>query len=141
MKSSSLKLIFYSILVGALVGVLELNIGHRFILDPLLLGKGYNFVYESYFAPTYYGLAKSIIAAITFFFVYVFAAKQKLNPIITAAATGILGTAIFGIYYYFTFPRSTFYSAAIIGIVHFSFIAAISYIFVRFLQSKGEVRR
>lgn len=141
MKPFILKLICYGVLVGALVGVLELNIGHRFILDPLLLDKGYNFVYESYFAPTYYGFTKSIIAAITFFFVSLFALKQKLKPIVMAALTGILGTAIFGAYYYFTFPRSTFYSAAIIGIVHFSFIAAISYIFAISLQNKKEARK
>src|SRR3989338_1187473 len=125
------KLILCSILVGLLVGMLELYIGHRFILDPLLYGKDLNFVYESYFAPTYYGFIKSVVVSIVFFLVYLTMPKTKLKPTII----GILGTSIFGAYYYLTFPRSTLYSSAIIGLVHFSFIAVITYIFTKVLKS------
>jgi len=126
-----LKLFFSSLIVGALVGVLELFIGHRFILDPLLYNNDAGFVYESFFAPTYYGLTKSIVVAITFFLVYLCASKSKLKPIIKSAIVGILGTIIFGIYYYFTFPATTGSSSAIIGIVHFSFIFGVSYLFTK----------
>ena len=135
MKSSILKLKLYSVLTGLSVGILELYIGHRFILDKLLVGKDYNFVYESFFAPTYYGLSKSVIVAIVFFFTYLLAPKNKTNPIIV----GILGTAIFGLYYYFTFPRSSFYSSALIGIVHFSFIAGITHVFNKILKLKNRI--
>ena len=40
MKSFTFKLIFYSLLLGLSVGILELYIGHRFILDKLLIGRG-----------------------------------------------------------------------------------------------------
>ncbi len=130
------KLILYSLIVGALVGVLELFIGHRYILDPLLYDKDPGFVYESYFAPTYYGLSKSIVVALTFFLVYLAAFKTKLKPILKAAIVGLAGTVIFGIYYYLTFPHSTSTSSAIIGIVHFSFIAGISYLFVKLVKLK-----
>ena len=132
MKSSILKLKLYSVLIGLSVGMLELYIGHRFILDKLLIGRDYNFVYESFFAPTYYGLTKSFIVAVVFFLVSLFAPKNKTNPIIV----GILGAAIFGLYYYFTFPRSSFYSSALIGIVHFSFIAGTIYIFNKIFKFK-----
>ena len=89
MKSSILKLKLYSVLIGLSVGMLELYIGHRFILDKLLIGRDYNFVYESFFAPTYYGLTKSFIVAVVFFLVSLFAPKNKTNPIIV----GILGAA------------------------------------------------
>lgn len=129
------KLIFYSLLLGLAVGILELYIGHRFILDKLLIGRDYNFVYESFFAPTYYGFTKSFIVAIVFFLVSLFAPKNKTNPIII----GILGTAIFGLYYYLTFPRASFYSAALIGVVHFSFIAGITYAFNKILKLKNKI--
>ena len=135
MRSSILKLKLCSVLTGLSVGILELYIGHRFILDKLLVGKDYNFVYESFFAPTYYGLSKSVIVAIVFFFTYLLAPKNKTNPIIV----GILGTAIFGLYYYFTFPRSSFYSSALIGIVHFSFIAGITHVFNKILKLKNRI--
>lgn len=125
---SVLKLILFSLIAGALVGVLELFIGHRFILDPLLYDKDPGFVYESYFAPTYYGLTKSIVAGLVFFLVFLFTSKKKIKPIIKAAIIGIVGTIIFGIYYYLTFPKTSFSSSGIIGIVHFSFIAGISYL-------------
>ena len=48
MRSSILKLKLCSVLTGLSVGILELYIGHRFILDKLLVGKDYNFVYESF---------------------------------------------------------------------------------------------
>lgn len=121
------KLIFVGVLAGFSTGLLELYIGHRFILDKLLLGKDLNFIYESFFFPTYYGLAKSIVVALTFFLVYLLMPKIRIKPLLT----GILGTSIFGIYYYFTFPHASFYSSFIIGIVHFSFIAGITYIFAK----------
>ena len=43
--------------------------------------------------------------------------------------TGILGTALFGLYYYFTFPSVGLYATALVGIVHFSFISVITYAF------------
>src|SRR3990167_7560786 len=132
MKSSVFKLIFHGLWLGLSVGMLELYIGHRFILDKLFIGRDYNFVYESFFAPTYYGLAKSIIVAIVFFLTYLMAPKNKTNPIIV----GISGAAIFGLYYYITFPRASFYSAALIGIVHFSFIAGITYFFNKIFKLK-----
>ena len=126
-----LKLVISALIVGILAGVLELFIGHRFILDPLLYNTDYGFVYESYFAPTWYGLTKSIVVALTFFFVYLCAKKIKLKPIIKSAIVGILGTIIFGIYYYLTFPTTTSSSSLIIGIVHFSFIFGVSYLFTK----------
>lgn len=134
MKPPVLKLVIYSVLLGLSVGILELYIGHRLILDKLLIGRDYNFVYESFFAPTYYGLIKSFVVAIVFFLVSLFAPQNKTNPIIV----GILGAAIFGLYYYFTFPRSSFYSSALIGIVHFSFIAGTAYIFNKKIKTKYD---
>ena len=46
-----IKLVVYSLVVGFLTGVLELYVGHRFILDPLLYEKDLGFVYESYLYP------------------------------------------------------------------------------------------
>lgn len=123
-KSIILGLILYSLIAGIAVGVFELYIGHRLILEPLLYNKDPNFVYESYFAPTYYGLTKSIIASIVFFLVYLTMPKTKFKP----AIVGILGAIVFGLYYYFTFPPASFYSDILIGIVHFSFIAGVSYL-------------
>lgn len=132
----TLKLIFYSIVAGFLVGILELYIGHRFILDPLLYDKDPGFVYESYFAPTYYGFTKSIVVSLVFFFVYFFTFKKNINSILKSIIIGILGTVIFGIYYYFTFPRSTFFGGAIIGIVHFLFISGTCFIFAKIAKLK-----
>ncbi len=130
------KLILFSLITGILVGVLELFIGHRLILDPLLYEKDPGFVYESYFAPTFYGLTKTIAVAITFFLVYLSTFRTKLKPIIKSAIVGLAGTIIFGIYYYITFPHSTSSSSAIIGIVHFSFIAGITYIVTKLTKFK-----
>ncbi len=130
------KLALYSLIAGVLVGLSELYIGHRFILDPLLYNKDPGFVYESYLAPTYYGLSKSIVAAITFFLVYLSTLKMKIKPIIKSAIIGILGTIIFGIYYYFTFPSTASSSSLAIGLVHFSFIAGISYLFAKAIKLK-----
>lgn len=128
------SLLFYSIIVGVLTGLLELFIGHRFILDPLLYDKDLGFVYESYFAPTYYGLTKSIVVAIVFFIVYTFTAKYKIKPLLKSSIIGIIGTILFGIYYYFTFPHVTFYGGAVIGLVHFLFIAGTSYGFIKLVH-------
>lgn len=122
MKKFFPRLIVGSLVTGFALGVLELYIGHRFILDPLLYEKDYNFVYESFFQPTYYGFAKSIVVAIVFFLVYLIKPRNKFNPLIV----GVLGTALFGLYYYFTFPRTNFYSSTLIAVVHFSFMAIIS---------------
>ena len=130
------RLIIYSLIVGFLVGILELYIGHRLILDPLLYNKDYGFVYESYLYPTYYGLTKSIVVSVVFFFVYFFTLGKKAKPILKSALVGILGAAIFGIYYYLTFPHTLFWSSAIIGIVHFSFITVISFIFAKIVKLK-----
>jgi hypothetical protein len=130
------KLILYSLIAGALVGVLELFIGHRFILDPLLYGKDLGFVYESYFAPTFYGMTKSIVVALTFFFVYLLTFNKKMNTIAKSAIIGLTGTIIFGIYYYLTFPSVNYSSGLIVGVVHFSFIAGISYLFAKLVKIK-----
>jgi hypothetical protein len=132
----NISLIFYSVIVGALTGVLELFIGHRFILDPLLYDKDPGFVYESYFAPTYYGFTKSIVVAIVFFLVYLLTSGIKMRPLLKASIIGILGTVFFGIYYYFTFPHVTLYGDAVIGIVHFLFIAGVSYGFIKLFHLK-----
>ena len=71
------KLALSALCVGILVGVLELYIGHRFILDPLLYGQDSGFVYESYFAPTFYGMTKSIIIGLTFFLVFYLLLRKK----------------------------------------------------------------
>jgi len=136
LKSFIPKLVLFSLIAGILVGVSELFIGHRFILDPLLYDKDPGFVYESYFAPTYYGLTKSIVVAITFFLVYLAAFKTKLKPLIKSAIIGLTGTIIFGIYYYLTFPHTSSSSSWIIGVVHFSFIAGVSYLFAKFIKLK-----
>lgn len=136
LKSFIPKLILYSLLAGILVGVAELYLGHRYILDPLLYDRDPGFVYESYLAPTFYGLTKSIVVAITFFLVYLATFKTKLKPIIKPAIVGILGTLFFGIYYYLTFPATTSSSSTIIGIVHFSFIGGISYLFSKIVKLK-----
>lgn len=127
----TIKLIFYSLIAGFLTGILELYIGHRFILDPLLYDRDPGFVYESYLAPTYYGLTKSIVVALVFFVVYLFTLRINLSLIWKSIVIGILGTVVFGIYYYLTFPRSTFFGSMIIGIIHFLFIAGISFILAR----------
>lgn len=121
------KLILFSLVAGVLAGVLELYLGHGFILNPLLYDKDQNFVYESYFSPTYYGMTKSLVVAIAFFLVFLFTRKTNLKIIFKAIIVGILGTTIFGIYYYFTFPRVTSSASSLIGVVHFSFIAGTSY--------------
>ncbi len=136
LKSFILTLVIYSLIAGVLVGILELFIGHRFILDPLLYNQDPGFVYESYFAPTYYGLSKTIVVAITFFLVYLATLKMKIKPIIKSAIIGLVGTFIFGVYYYITFPHSTSTSSAIIGLVHFSFIGGISYLFAKIVKLK-----
>ncbi len=130
------KLILFSLITGALVGILELFIGHRFILDPLLYDKDPGFVYESYFAPTFYGLTKSIFVAITFFLIYLATFRMKIKPVIKSAIVGLIGTIIFGIYYYFTFPSTTSSSSWIIGVVHFSFIGGITYIVTKLTKFK-----
>ena len=130
------KLALYSLIAGALVGVLELFIGHRFILDPLLYEKEAGFVYESYFAPTFYGLTKSIVVALTFFLVYLFTFNKKIKPLVKSAIIGLAGTIIFGIYYYFIFPNVASSSSLLIGVVHFSFIAGISYLFAKLVKLK-----
>ena len=127
------KLIIFSVVIGILVGVLELVIGHRFILDPLLY-EDLGFVYESYFAPTYYGLTKTIIISIVTFLTYLFGFKKKIKPILKAVIVGVAGTIILGIYYYFTFPSVASASSALIGIVHFSFIFGITYIADRLVK-------
>ena len=121
------KLIIFSVVIGILVGVLELIIGHRFILDPLLY-EDLGFVYESYFAPTYYGFTKTIIVSIVTFLAYLFGFKKKIKPVFKAVIVGIAGTIILGIYYYFTFPSVASASSALIGAVHFSFIFIIVYL-------------
>ncbi|OGY45684.1 MAG: hypothetical protein A3J62_02530 [Candidatus Buchananbacteria bacterium RIFCSPHIGHO2_02_FULL_38_8] len=131
-----LKLIFYSAAVGFLAGILELYIGHRFILDPLLYDKDLGFVYESYLTPTYYGFTKSIVVAIVFFLVYLLTFRKNIKSVLKSIIIGILGTAIFGIYYYLTFPRSTFFGGAIIGIVHFLFISGTCFIFTKIAKLK-----
>ncbi len=136
LKSYIPKLALYSLIVGLIVGVAELYIGHRYILDPLLYDKDPGFVYESYLAPTFYGLSKSIVTAITFFLVFLATFKTKLKPLIKAAIIGLAGTLIFGIYYYITFPSTTSNSSLIIGIVHFSFIGGISYLFSKLVKLK-----
>ncbi len=130
------KLVLFSLAVGILIGVLELFIGHRFILDPLLYDKDPNFVYETYLAPTYYGLSKTIVVAITFFLVYLLTFKKKVNTLLKSAIIGIAGTIIFGVYYYFAFPRASSLSSIPIAIVHFSFIAGISYLFAKIVKLK-----
>jgi len=129
------KLIIFSVVIGILVGVLELVIGHRFILDPLLY-EDLGFVYESYFAPTYYGLTKTIIISIVTFLTYLFGFKKKIKPILKAVIVGVAGTIILGIYYYFTFPRISFFGGAVIGTVHFLFIAGIPYLFAKMMKLK-----
>jgi hypothetical protein len=136
LKSFIPKLILFSLIVGILVGVLELFIGHRYILDPLLYNKDPGFVYESYFAPTYYGFSKSVVVAITFFLVYLFTFKNKMKPILKAAIIGAVGTLVFGIYYYLTFPHTSSNSSWIIGLVHFTFIFGITYIVVKLTKFK-----
>lgn len=128
-KSFLPKLAISALAVGILVGVLELYIGHRFILDPLLYGQESGFTYETYFAPTFYGMTKSIVVAITFFLVFLLTAKKKINLLVKSAFVGIIGTTLFGIYYYFTFPPVGLYATALVGIVHFSFIGGITYAF------------
>jgi len=123
------RLALSAISVGILVGILELYIGHRFILDPLLYGVDTGFTYETYFSPTYYGMTKSIVVALTFFLVFLFTEKKKISLLMKSALVGILGTIIFGIYYYFTFPSVGIYATALVGIVHFTFIGGITYIF------------
>ena len=123
MEASISKLLGISALAGLLAGFLELYAGHRFILDPLLYGKDSGFVYESFFAPTYYGLIKSIVVAIVFLFAYLAGKKIKYK----SAFIGIAATFLFGVYYYILFPRVAISSALIITIVHFSFITAASY--------------
>lgn len=130
------KLVLYSLIVGILVGVLELFIGHRLILDPLLYEKDLGFVYESYFAPTFYGMTKSIVVALTFFLVYLSTLNKKIKPLIKSAIIGLAGTIIFGIYYYLTFPSVNYSSGLIVGVVHFSFIAGISYLFAKLVKLK-----
>jgi hypothetical protein len=129
-----IKLVVFSVIAGFLTGVLELYVGHRFILNPLLYDKDANFVYESFFAPTYYGLTKSIVVSIVFFFVYLLTFGKRIIPIIKAAAVGILGSAIFGIYYYITFPRVSLFGGVAIGIVHFLFIAGVPYLFTKIIK-------
>ena len=131
------KLALFSIIVGVLAGVLELYIGHRFILDPLLHNDA-GFVYESYFAPTYYGFTKSIVIAITFFLVSIFTFNKKINLLLKSVIIGVLGTAFFGLYYYFTFPPVTLYTTAVIGVVHFTFIAGVSYLASKVLKIKWK---
>jgi hypothetical protein len=130
------KLVLYSLTVGVLAGVLELFIGHRFILDPLLYDKEAGFVYESYFAPTFYGLTKSIVVALTFFFVYLFTFNKKIKPVVKSAIIGLVGTIIFGIYYYFVFPSVASSSSLLIGVVHFSFIAGTAYLLAKLIKLK-----
>ena len=119
-----------------LVGLIELYVGHRFILNPLLYNKDLNFVYESYLAPTYYGLTKSIVVALVFFFVYLFTRRNNLSQGLKSIIIGLVGTITFGLYYYFTFPRVTVLNGAIIGVVHFSFIAGITYLFAKIFKVK-----
>ncbi len=136
LKSFIFILILYSLLAGLLVGFLELYIGHRYILDPLLYESDPGFVYETYLAPTYYGLTKTIVVAITFFLVYLATFKKKIKPIVKSAIIGLIGTIIFGIYYYLTFPHSTSTSSVAIGLVHFSFIGGISYLVAKIVKLK-----
>jgi len=130
------KLILYSLVAGILTGVLELLIGHRLILDPLLYGKDLGFVYEYYFAPTFYGMTKSIVVALTFFLVYIFTFNKKINLLAKSAIIGLTGTIIFGIYYYLIFPTVSYSSGLIVGVVHFLFIAGISYLFAKLVKLK-----
>jgi hypothetical protein len=140
-KSLIPKLILSSLAIGILVGILELYIGHRFILDPLLYEKEAGFTYETYFAPTFYGMTKSIVVAITSFLVFLFTAKTKMNLLMKSALIGILGTTFFGIYYYFTFPHVGLYATVLVGIVHFSFIAGITYIFSKIVELKKKKKK
>jgi len=133
-KSLVLKFTLSALIIGILVGVLELYIGHRFILDPLLYNIDYGFTYETYFAPTFYGLTKSIVVGLTSFLSLLFMAKRKINLMIKSAIVGVLGTAIFALYYYFTFPHVGLYATVLVGIVHFSFIAGITYIVSKFTK-------
>lgn len=136
LEMSVLKLIIYAVTIGVLVGVLELYIGHTYILNPLLYNKDLNFVYESYLAPTYYGLTKSIVVATVFFFVYFLTRKNNISQGLKSIIVGIIGTILFGIYYYFTFPRVTVLDASIIGVVHISFITVITYLSAKILKIK-----
>lgn len=136
LKSFIPKLVLYSLITGFLVGFLELFIGHRFILDPLLYDKDPGFVYESYLAPTFYGLSKSIVSAVAFFLVYLFTFNKKIKPVIKSAIIGLAGTIIFGIYYYITFPSVGSSSVWLIGLVHFTFIGGISYLFAKLVKLK-----
>jgi hypothetical protein len=131
-----LMLALYAVIIGILVGFLELIIGHRFILDPLLYHSDTGFVYETYFAPTYYGLSKTIVIGLTFFFTFLATKKSKLKQITKSVIVGIIGTAVFGLYYYITFPQVGSSSSTIIGLVHFSFIAGITYGVVKFFNIK-----
>ena len=89
-----LKLFFYSIVAGFLTGILELYIGHRFILDPLLYDKDPGFVYESYLAPTYYGFTKSIVVSLVFFFVYLFTFRKNIKSVLKSIIIGNVHTHI-----------------------------------------------
>jgi len=131
-----IKLAVCSLAVGFLTGVLELYIGHRFILDPLLYEKDLGFVYESYLFPTYYGLTKSIVVALAFFIVYLATHNKSVSRLIKSVIVGILGTTIFGIYYYFTFPKVTLFGGLVIGIVHFVFIGGVPYLFTKLSKFK-----
>jgi len=132
-----LKLAIFSVVVGVLVGVLELVLGHRFILDPLLY-EDLGFVYETYFGPTYYGFTKTIIVSIVTFFIYLIGFKKKMNTILKTAIIGVVGTIILGIYYYFTFPSVASESSVLIGAVHFSFIFVIVYITDKLTRFSGR---
>lgn len=119
-----------ALLVGATASVLELYFGHAFILEPLL-ANDYNFIKETYFAPTYYGLIKMFVVFIAFFAVYYFFRKIKINKNLIV---GILGTLLFGIYYYFIRPAPTAFSIISISIVHFIFIFISSWVGEKYLK-------
>lgn len=135
------RLALSALFVGLLTGILELYIGHRYILDPLLYGADPNFTYETYFAPTFYGMSKSIVVAITYFLVFWLAEKKKINLLAKSAIVGVVGTILFGIYYYFTFPIASVTSGVIVGLVHFTFIGGITYIFSKIVNIRKRNKK
>ena len=128
------QLILIAILIGVIVSIVELFVGHKMILDPLLHEMDPNFISESYFAPTYYGLTKMIAVALTFFFIYLCTSKSKMKPILKSAMVGVIGTIIFGIYHSATLPNLSFISTAVLLLVHFVSIGAITFLIVKILK-------
>lgn len=132
----AVKLILIALLIGILVGLAELFIGHRFILDPLLENVDSEAVHGTFFYPNYYGLVKSIIVAVTFFFVFLCCQKGEIKPAVKSALVGVIALIIFGIYSNLVFPKPQFISTVITAMVHFVFVAGITFIIVKILKFK-----